>query len=246
MNDFSQAFEDRRQEIEAYLNLLESLEKQVQNGPPRIGSDGTTITVQQQKILYSSVYLQLYNLIESTVTGCVEAVCVAVVNNWYPSDLSEDMRREWVRFTARTHTELNYDNRLRSAFNMCEKLVQIHPISELKIEKGGGGNWDDNEIKNISDRLGLPLTISPEIYQGVKRPFRNDQGPLTFIKSLRNELAHGSLSFAECGENITVSELRDLSKRTILYLKEVLDCFKSSIDAHKFLLPERRPEGAQA
>jgi hypothetical protein len=246
MDDFSQAFEDRRQEIEAYLNLLELLETQLQTGPPRIGGNGSTITVQQQKILYSSVYLQLYNLIESTVTRCVDAVCVAVVNNWHPSDLSIEVRREWVRFTARTHTELNYANRLTSAWSLCEHLVQIHPISEFKIEKGGGGNWDDNAIEDISDRLGLSLNISPNIYSGVKRPFRNDQGALTFIKTLRNDLAHGSLSFEECGENITVSDLRDLATRTILYLEEVVNCFKLSIDAHEFLLPERRPEGASA
>jgi hypothetical protein len=247
MDDFSQTFKDRLQEIEAYLDLLESLEKQVQQGTPRIGESGATITVKQQRILYSSVYLQLYNLVESTVTCCVEAVCTAVVNdNWLPSDLSDNVRREWVRFTARTHTELNYENRLESALGLCEHFVQILPISTFKIEKGGGGNWDDNAIENISVRLGLSLQISPDIYKGIKRPFRNDQGPLAFIKSLRNDLAHGSLSFAECGEGITVSELRDLAERTTLYLKEVVDCFKSSIDSYEFLLPERRPEGAKA
>jgi MAE_28990/MAE_18760-like HEPN len=247
MDDFSQAFKDRLQEIEAYLDLLESLEKQVQQGTPRIGQSGSIITVQQQRILYSSVYLQLYNLIESTISRCVEAVCAAVVNdNWLPSDLSDNVRREWVRFTARTHTELNYENRLESALGLCEHFVQILPISTFKIEKGGGGNWDDHAIENISVRLGLSLQISPDIYKGIKRPFRNDQGPLAFIKSLRNDLAHGSLSFAECGEGVTVSELRDLAERTTRYLKEVVACFKLSIDKHEFLLPERRPERAKA
>lgn len=244
MDDFIQAFEDRLHEIESYLNLLELLEQQVQNGLPRIGEDGPTITVQQQRILYSSVYLQLYNLIESTVTRCLDAVCTSVINNWKPGDLSIAMRREWVRYTARTHIELNHENRLESALELCEHLVQASQVSQLKIEKGGG-NWDDRAIKDISDRLGLSLRISHEIYSGVKRPFRDDQGPLAYIKSLRNKLAHGSLSFAECGENITVSELRDLTERTTLYLQEVVNCFKLSIDAHEFLLPERRPEGAQ-
>jgi hypothetical protein len=244
MNDFSQTFEDRKTEIEAYLDLLESLERQVQQGTPRLGGNGSIITVQQQRILYSSVYLQLYNLVESTVKCCVEAVCIAVMSDqWRPNDLSDKVRREWVRFTARTHIELNSENRLESAVYLCEHLVQILPISTFKIEAGGGGNWDDNAIEEISNRLGLPLSISPNIYRGIKRPFRDDKGALTFVKSLRNALAHGSVSFAECGEGITVRELRDLSNRTTLYLQEVVFCFKASIDAHEFLLPASRPQG---
>lgn len=245
MDDFSQAFEDRIQEIEAYLDLLESLEKQVQRGTPRIGGKehGFTITVQQQRILYSSVYLQLYNLVESTVTRCVDAICAAVANGWRPCDLSADMRREWVRFTARTHTELNYENRLHSALDLCEHLVQVLPVATFKIEKGGGGNWDDDSIEKISKRLGLSLRISQEVYRSIKQPFRDEKGALAYIRSLRNDLGHGSLSFAESSEGITVSDLRDLADRTILYLREVVACFKLSIDRHEFLLPERRPKG---
>ena len=244
MDDFAQTFEERLQEIETYLDLLEALEKQVQEGPPRIGETGPTITVQQQKILYSSVYLQLYNLVESTITRCVDAVSKAVVNNnlWAPGDLSVDLRREWVRCIARTHTELNYENRLEAALGLCEHLVQTLPVSAFKVEKGGGGNWDDNTIQDISIRLGLTLRFSREVYSTIKRPFRNDQGPLAFVKSLRNSLAHGSLSFVECGEGITVDDLRGLKDSTALYLREVVASFKVFIEAHEFLLPARRPQ----
>lgn len=233
------------QEIETYLDLLDALERQVQSGAPRIGErgHGVVITVQQQRILYSSVYLQLYNLVEATITRCMDAVCSAVVNTWSPSDLTINMRREWVRFTARTHTDLNYENRLQTALDLCEQLIQLLPVSRLKIEKSGG-SWDDSLIEGISTRLGLSLRISRNVYQGVKRPFRNDKGALEYIKDLRNDLAHGSLSFAESSEGVTVSDLRELSNRTTSYLREVIDCFKLAIDNYEFLLPERRPGGS--
>ena len=72
----SQTFEEQLQEIETYLDLLEVFE--VQAG--RIGE--ATITAQQQKILYSSVYLQIYNLVEATITWCVEAVRSAACGPW--------------------------------------------------------------------------------------------------------------------------------------------------------------------
>jgi hypothetical protein len=248
VSDLVQIFEERLQEIEAYLELLDAFEKQVQEGPPRVGETGPIITVQQQRILYSSVYLQLYNLVEATVTYCIEAVTRAIAENGslQPGDLSDKLRREWVRFVARTHVDLNPEKRLESALSLCEHLVQSLPIKEFRVEKGVGGSWDDLAIQDVTERMGLPLKVSSEVFSSVKRPFKNDQGPLAFIKNLRNNLAHGSLSFAECGEGITVGELRDLKDRTANYLREVTKSFQTSIDSHEFLLPTRRPGNSEA
>ena len=85
----SQTFEERLQEIETYLDLLEAFE--VQAGR-RIGE--ATVSAQQQKILYSSVYVQIYNLVEATITWCVEAVRSAAADHgrWKPGDLSPGSR----------------------------------------------------------------------------------------------------------------------------------------------------------
>lgn len=242
MEILSEAFEERLQEIETYLDLLDALERQVRDGPPILG--GAPITVQQQKILYSSVYLQLYNLVEATVTWCVEAVSAAVAKDgrWLPGDLSNELRREWVRNTARTHIDLNSENRLVAAFAMCESLVRALPILTWGIEKGIGGNWDEDEIRTVARRLGLELNISPEVYSGIKRRIRDDKGSLALVRDLRNRLAHGSLSFAECGDGVTVPDLRELKDRTALYLREVVGSFGAFIEAHGFLLPARRPQ----
>lgn len=239
--DIAQAFEDRLQEIDAYLALLEALERQVQHGPPRIG--GEVITAQQQRILYSSVYLQLYNLAEATATWCVQAVADATAENgrWRPGDLTIELRREWVRFIARTHVELNADHRLATAVEFCDRLIQTLPIGPWEIEKGGGGNWDDNALEGMAVRIGVEFRVSAAAYQAVKRYIREDRGALSLVKLLRNQLAHGSISFSECGDGVTVADLKDIKSRAELYLREVVRLFREFIDGYGFLIPGRRP-----
>ncbi|MDZ4797643.1 MAG: MAE_28990/MAE_18760 family HEPN-like nuclease [Bryobacteraceae bacterium] len=235
----TQTFEERLQEIDAYLELLEALEKQLQEGPPVIG--GVRITAQQQKLLYSSVFLQLYNLVEATVTWCVSAVCDAACDKgqWAPADFSSKLRREWVRSTARTHVDLNEENRLESAVELCEFLIQANPVVKFTVARRG--NWDELEIEAITQRLGFDLNISAGALKGIKRHIRDEKGALALIRDLRNRLGHGSLSFSECGEGYTVPDLRDLKERTAQYLREVVAAFRAYIDSYEFLLPARRP-----
>jgi len=236
-------FQERLAEVEAYLDFLSTMEAQAQRGPPRIEGAAHPISTQQQRILYSSVYLQLYNLVEATMSRCVEAVTEAAKDSsrWKPSDLSDSLRREWVRMTARTHIELTPEHRLESALQLCNHLVTALPINTFDIDKGGGGNWDDAEIEAFSKRLGFQLVVSQSVYSAIKRPFRDDLGPLALVKQLRNRLAHGSISFAQCAEDVTVGRLINLKDSTVNYLKEVVDCFTKYIESFEYILPEKRP-----
>ncbi len=185
----TQPFEDRIQEIDAYIDLLEALNLQSQTGPPAMG--GSIITAQQQKMLFASVYLQLYNLVEATATWCIAAVAKATFDggSLIPGHLDPPIRREWVRTSARTHAILSQDNRLESAWDFCELLLQNRPIAEWEIEKGGGGNWDVTAIEAISERIGCKLNITPTVATAVKRHFRDDKNALSFVKDLRNKLS---------------------------------------------------------
>lgn len=236
-------FKEHLAEVEAYLDFLSTLETQAQQGPPRIEGAEHPITSQQQRILYSSVYLQLYNLVEATMSRCIEAVSEAAKENaqWKPGDLSDSMKREWVRMTARTHIALEPENRLECALRLCDHLVASLPISAFDIEKGGGGNWDDSEIEAFSRRLGLRLNVSQPVYQAIKQPFRDDLGALALVKQLRNRLAHGAISFAQCAEDVNVRRLIELKDKTVNYLREVVACFTAYIDSFEYLLPDRRP-----
>jgi len=240
------AFEERLQEIDSYLKFLKEVEAEAMSGPPRSGGKGVFITPQQQRILYSGVFLQLYNLVEATVGRCLDGITeVALVTmSLSPHDLTNELRGEWVRVIARTHTDLNHKHRLESALELCQHLVESLPVKGFKVEKGGGGNWDDSAIEDITSRLGLPLKVSSKVFSKVKRPFRDDLGALALVKTFRNRLAHGDISFSECGENLTVEDLKDLTTTTGDYLREVVDAFDSYIVQHEYLIPSKRPTSA--
>jgi hypothetical protein len=232
----SEGLGERLREVESYLDFLRSIEEATTSGPPRLAGSDEPITAEQQRILYSSVYLQLYSAVEATITRCLDFVTVATLDSkkLKPGQLSETLKREWVREVARTHTDLNYANRLDSALSLCNHLVERLPVTSFKISKSGG-NWDDIEIENMSRRLGCILTVPPEALQAAKRPFRNEKGTLALIKSLRNQLAHGEIFFAQCGEGVTVEELERLAHLTAEYLRGVTASFEAYVMAEGFM-----------
>lgn len=236
------AFNERKSEVETYIEFLQLLEESAKSGRPKLENVDHAISTLQQKILYSSVYLQLYNLVESTITSCIDAVSTAATKSGSlkAKDLTEALRTEWVRGIARTHIELNLDKRLAATMELCNHLINNHSVIELNIEKGGGGNWDDTEIEGISRRIGFTLNVNEVIYNNIKRPFKDGKGSLQLVKQLRNDLAHGSISFSECANEVTVSELRNLMNNTVSYLHEVVLSFDSYINGSKYLIPDRR------
>jgi len=233
-------FEERLAEVEIYLEFLKTMEAQAQHGPPRLEGATHPISPEQQRILYSSVYLQLYNLVESTMSRCIAAVAGAASGRWKPADLSEALRREWVRVIARTHEDLNSENKLAGALQLCNHLVESLPVVDFTIAKAGG-NWDDQAIEAMSKRLGLQLVVSKPVHSAIKRKFRDELGPLALVKNLRNRLAHGSISFVQCAEDANVSRLVELKESTVDYLREVVGCFTRYLESLEYLRPERRP-----
>lgn len=239
MRDLIGFFEERVAEADAYLELLSALERQAQAGRPRLvmNEGDYSISTTQLRILYSSVYLQLYNLVESTITTCIEEVGCASAGR-LPAQLQTEIQREWIRKIARTHVELNFDNRLDSTHFFFEKSSL--PVEPFSIEKGGGGNWDDTAIEAIGKRLGIQIRVERATYSLIKRRFRDDHGPLGLIKDLRNKLAHGEISFSECAVGVTVSELTEIKRITVEYMRGVVGNFVAYISGSQFLKEQHR------
>lgn len=242
MSALRDAFDVRLEEVRAYLAFLDAMQTQMQGGVPRFEGASAPITTQQQKLLYATVYLQLYNLVEATMTLCIEAVADASSQDsrWTAQDLSAPLRREWVRSAARTHVDLSHQHRLDAAVQAVDHVLASAPVPVFRIEQGGGGNWDDLSIEKMSQRLGCNLKVSSKVRKSVKRPVKDDMGALGLVKSMRNKLAHGSISFTESGDEVSASALTSLAQAVIEYLGEVVDHFATYIDGLEFLAPDRR------
>lgn len=58
---------------------------------------------------------------------------------------------------ARTHEELNSENRLDVTLELLNHVINQHPITaEFEVSRGVGGNWDDLAIQAYRPkRIGL-------------------------------------------------------------------------------------------
>ena len=243
--DLRTFYADRSQELDEYFRLLDTVELAAQSGVPTIAGTKDHITVLQRKILFSSSYLQLYNLVEATVSRCIDELTDAVVgeNKWKVGDLSENLRREWVRSVGRTHMQQEPDGRLKSFLAACDHIIGQLPVEKFLIEKGGGGNWDDESIYEICKRLGCNLKVTPATRSAVKKRMRNNLGAMQLVKNRRNELAHGVISFVECADGVDLSDLKRTADAVRRYLREVIDCFTSYIELLGYLHPNSKSAG---
>lgn len=258
MDETIELFRDRVEEVNSYLEFLKELDKATKSGTPRFEGSRTPISTMQTKILFSSLYLQLYNLVEATMSSCIDSVASAAFDNphYKPNQLSEKLFRQWIRLMARTHVDLAPENRLDHAIELCGHLANALPVKDLRplkivteaqgltIEKGGGGNWDHKSIDRFSVQLGFSLTLTTKTKRFLNNKFSEDLGPISLIKHYRNKLAHGNISFTQSAENITVSRLEELTQQTIAYMEEVVECFDAFIENHEFLKPDQRPKSA--
>src|SRR5258708_1261397 len=125
---------------------------------------------------------------------------------------------------------------------MCEPLLGQLPVDVFLLDSGGGGNWDRPEIERISKRVGVKLQISRAAKVAVHRPHRDNMDALQLVKNRRNRLAHGSLSFVDCGDGVTVAELLAVTEPVVKYLHDAISCFGRYIDMCEFLVPSSQPK----
>lgn len=234
--------DERYAEVVEFLAFIRTMEDSARNGAPRIGSDGLHVSPVQYRILFASAYLQLYNLVEATMTQCIDELERAVTaGQWTAADLAVDFRREWVRqVTGSSNGELGLEERMKRSWRLCDHVISKDPPVTLVVERGRTGSWQDVRIEEFLTKMGIRRRPHGHILARV-RPRREDEPKaLQLVCWARNQLAHGTQSFATIRPNDTAAEIEAIADTTRAYLGSVVEIFESVISEREFVLPERR------
>ncbi len=166
-----------------------------------------------EKTLRASAYLMLYNLVEATMTSAIDAIHQHIANERVGFDeLKEDLRRIAIKglrkaLSSDTPTEL-----LNSAIPLSSALIW------LGFDKKDlfSGNLDGRLIKDKAKEYGFQLADHDKAAS-------RDGTRLLNVKTKRNELAHGGISFEDCGHDTSVDELVAIFDEIKIFIKAVLD-----------------------
>lgn len=213
---FLEDFLARKAQVARYLEVVESHERTIE--PGRAAAQAT----EQLNVLRAGQFLILYNLVEASLRGAVEAIHDRIVTERVPlQQLTETIRRDVIRsFKVRCDPDLH--------LNMNDIPIELVAIA-LDIEAGYpfAGNVDAKKIREIAYIYGFDTTTPREVTR--------DGADLLTVKSLRNDLAHGVKTYDEVGRNYTASDLKELSDRSVAYVEAILTAVDRFLSERRFL-----------
>lgn len=233
MRTIKATFWDRCREIRQYLDLLEFVEELGTEVVSRDRAKQFSIDTTTRHVLKATVFVHLYNLIESVVRRCLERVAQEIFDNALTfGDVSKEWQRCWVQELAKTEEPLNPENRLRALMIMCHAVLAQSPVTVRP--KVSGGTLDDARIDVLLRRHGIIVPIPPRLDAALNRHVLDNQGPLKIVRRRRNDLAHGLASFGDCGRDVSIRDLRNWASIVFWYLRQVIGEFERHVASGGF------------
>lgn len=217
MQDFREDFDNRSNEILEYLSLV----KFIDNSGSEITSSENSelrqqITSDVRKTLKGTIYILLYNLVESTMREAISYIHDSIYSNQVGfDDLCSPLKKEIIKRLK--SDAIGVDNVLKTNGKGLSFDITLSTFNKQKLFSG---NIDRDEINLKSKIYGFSTKCE---YNQTKHGEK-----LSTVRRNRNDLAHGNVSFSEIGKNITYQDLEATSNEVIAYL----DAITSNIEAY--------------
>ena len=218
-------FQNRINEIEGYFAFVGNIAdgdilliKKTEDFVPAYSSQEQGDLIRTFK---ATAFLLLYNLMESTVSNAVEAI----FDELSIQNISFDSCRHEIRSVVLGNLKQHNVTDILPVLNHLSIDVVAKTFRKSKIVSG---NVDARKIMEVANEYGFAQPSA-------------DGASLLTIKSSRNDLAHGSKSFAEVGRDYTVTELQGMKEKVIAYLNVMLTNIAAYITQQHYLSAPGRP-----
>lgn len=181
-----------------------------------------------QKTLRASTYLLLYNLMESTMSESIDAIHETIKHeDRNLLELSEKLHKVILQSFSKGLTNEKVSEFSRSNSDIRDRLFDLG----YDKKKLFSGNIDCGIISQYCKKYGINL--SP--YKVNNQPLLWNKEKIERIRRKRNSLAHGSESFAQCGQNMAVDTIDDDLKSVEAVLMGVFNGLNNFLTHQKYL-----------
>lgn len=230
MQQLFDEFEERKEEIDCYYKFLRQVTSQTYSLKNRRSNMDICLDNRIKKILKANSFLLLYNLIESTVKNSVQFVCQEIVKeNIQYNDIVEGLQKQWVKVHTRQHLQSPKDEKLRDGVKfIIDKTLNDFIQFEGNYKIKYSDNIDTEVMLAIAKDFGFKLDFAKSLKHGYR---------IGEIRVKRNFLAHGNITFSDCGQNLSMEDLTLYKNDTYKVLKKFLSVIKKYLDKKKYINP---------
>jgi len=217
-------FEERVREVDLYMSLLRSL------GEPDVEIRFATghrrrrnIDQAVLRVLKASTFLLLYNLVESAIRGGMGAVYEAIrLDQCTPHDVKENFIRLWVdqQFDKLDRNTVSLRNYQEKAHELIRQVLGSVVLELDRESLPISGNLDANQIRAVCKKHGVSFKAHKAASGGSK---------IDLVRRNRNALAHGDMSFSECGRQYSIGDLEEIKKQAVIFTRSILRNIKGFV-----------------
>ena len=214
-------FEQRKEDVETHfrcLSFIDSIETH-KGIPVRDPSSGNELQVDQQMqcCIKAQTLVLLYNMVESTICDCLNYIYDAVADDGLIyADLTNEMRNMWTASCRRAKKpEKDLDESSKMPLLAVFETVAINTSGSIDIRK----------IYDAFEKHGCKIIED-----------KREECGLSFltVKSKRNLLAHGNVSFSQCGAGYSFNDLVKMKGEITVFLGIVIEATKKFVDKKRY------------
>jgi len=231
MKSTRDTYNERVAEIDFYYDALRQLDTEITE---TVGVTSEQLVRYKHdiflKISKANALLMIYNLVESTVLNGMEEIYDKVQDSGATfSTIRKELRDIWFSYKfgqVYRHPEAHYVSYKGKALEIVNSIMLGETIDLNRVALPISGNLDADRIFKVCNSHGIEYKPD-KACKGGKR--------LEDVRIKRNGLAHGNLSFAECGREYSLKDLIEIKEQAYIFLSGLLDEMNKYYDNESYL-----------